>query len=146
MAERKPRQPRNTESKPTRSRQKPKKEAVANPEVRLGELHLFDAAAGFPDAGERLLDGVVVFQPQHVSRRGAAVLQRAQLCGEVARKTQPEKKMVHAPEQIGRGIERDDPSLLEHRDPLAQRLGFLQVMRREHDRVPVPVESADKLP
>ena len=39
MAERKPRQPRSTESKPTRSRQKPKKDAVANPEVRLGELH-----------------------------------------------------------------------------------------------------------
>ena len=41
MAERKPRQPRSTESKPSRGRQrtKPKKEAVANPEVRLGELH-----------------------------------------------------------------------------------------------------------
>jgi large subunit ribosomal protein L29 len=39
VAERKPRQPRNTDSKPTRSRQKPRKEAVANPEVRLNELH-----------------------------------------------------------------------------------------------------------
>ena len=38
MAERKPRQPRSTRA-PARTRQKPKKEAVANPEVRLGELH-----------------------------------------------------------------------------------------------------------
>ena len=37
MAERKPRQPRS--KAPTRSRTKPKKEAVANPEVRLNELH-----------------------------------------------------------------------------------------------------------
>ena len=41
MAERKPRQPRSTESKPARSRArtKPKKETAANPEVRLNELH-----------------------------------------------------------------------------------------------------------
>ena len=39
MAERKPRQPRSTESKPARSKPKPKKDPVANPEVRLGELH-----------------------------------------------------------------------------------------------------------
>jgi large subunit ribosomal protein L29 len=39
VAERKPRQPRS--KAPTRSRQrtKPKKDAVANPEVRLDELH-----------------------------------------------------------------------------------------------------------
>jgi large subunit ribosomal protein L29 len=37
VAERKPRQPRSSKE-PARSRQKPKKEAVANPEVRLGEL------------------------------------------------------------------------------------------------------------
>ncbi len=36
MAERKPRQSRSNE--PTRTRQKPKKDPVANPEVRLSEL------------------------------------------------------------------------------------------------------------
>jgi large subunit ribosomal protein L29 len=41
VAERKPRQPRSSAAKPARGgqRTKPKKEAVANPEVRLGELH-----------------------------------------------------------------------------------------------------------
>jgi large subunit ribosomal protein L29 len=38
VAERKPRQPRSSRE-PARVRGKPKKEAVANPEVRLGELH-----------------------------------------------------------------------------------------------------------
>jgi large subunit ribosomal protein L29 len=40
VAERKPRQPRSSkESTRSRPRTKPKKDAVANPEVRLGELH-----------------------------------------------------------------------------------------------------------
>jgi large subunit ribosomal protein L29 len=38
VAERKPRQPRRS-AEPTRSRQKAKKDPVAHPETRLGELH-----------------------------------------------------------------------------------------------------------
>jgi len=54
--------------------------------------------------------------------------------------------VVHALEQVGRGIERDDAPLFEHRDALAKRLGFLQVVRREDDGVAVPVESPDNCP
>ena len=43
-------------------------------------------------------------------------------------------------------VERDDRARLEHRDAAAQRLGFLEVVRGQDDRVAVAVQLADELP
>ena len=54
--------------------------------------------------------------------------------------------MVHPLEQVGGGIERHDAPLFQHCDALAKRFGLLQVVRRQDDRVAVPVEPLDELP
>ena len=49
-------------------------------------------------------------------------------------------------QQILRRIERHDSPLLQHRDAAAQRFGFLEVVRGEHDRVAVAVQPAYESP
>ena len=52
----------------------------------------------------------------------------------------------HARQQVLRRVERDDASRLQHRDPAAQRLGLLEIVRRQDDRVAVAIELADERP
>ena len=51
-----------------------------------------------------------------------------------------------ARQQVLRRVERDDAARLHHRDAAAQRFRFLEVMRRQDDRVPVAIELADECP
>ena len=51
-----------------------------------------------------------------------------------------------ARQEILRRVERHDAAGLQHRDAAAQHLGFLEVVRREDDRVAVAVQLADELP
>ena len=51
-----------------------------------------------------------------------------------------------ARQQVLRGVERDDAARLQHRDAAAQRLGLLEIVRGEDDRVAVAVELADEAP
>jgi len=88
-----------------------------------------------PECTRDLLDVLIALQPQYV----APAVRRArgtQFTRKLAVQTQAKKQVVHTLEQVGRGIERDDAPLLEHRDALAQRLGFFQIVRREDDGVP----------
>src|SRR6185295_740257 len=78
--------------------------------------------------------------------RSAAVLERAQLLGQPPAQAQSEKQVMHALEEVRRGVESDHASLLEHRDAPAKRLGLLKVVRREDDGVAVAVQPADELP
>ena len=63
-----------------------------------------------------------------------------------ARRAEPHGEAREAREQVLGGVERDDPAGLHHRDAPAQRLGLLQVMRGQDDRVTVGVELADEGP
>ena len=46
------------------------------------------------------------------------------------------------PQQRGGRVERDDPARVDDRDPVAEPLGLVEVVRREQDRHPVAVAQA----
>ena len=48
-------------------------------------------------------------------------------------------------QRVGR-VEREQPAVVDDRDPLAQLVGFLHVVRREHDRLAPFVQLADHVP
>ncbi len=48
--------------------------------------------------------------------------------------------------QPGRRVERDDPTLVDDGDPVAELVGLLHVVRGQQDRLPVDVELAEDLP
>ncbi len=44
------------------------------------------------------------------------------------------------------GVEREQPAVVDDRDPLAELVGLFHVVRREHDRLAPPVQLADHVP
>ena len=63
-----------------------------------------------------------------------------------ARATSRTVSPANARQQVLRRVERDDAARLQHRDAPAQRLGFLEVVRRQDDRVAVAIQLADERP
>mmetsp|Transcript_29280 Transcript_29280/g.53020 ORF Transcript_29280/g.53020 Transcript_29280/m.53020 type:complete len:262 (-) Transcript_29280:10-795(-) len=51
-----------------------------------------------------------------------------------------------AGQQLRGAVQRDDAPGLQHADPLAQRLGFFEVMRGQQHRVALLVQAGDELP
>ncbi len=97
---------------------------------------------------DRLLHGVAVGPGplEHLEHRGLRVL-------DVDRVVAGAVGVGHAGvgvergDQAGRRVERDDPGLVHDRDPVAQLLGLLEVVRRQHHRLSlVGVDRADHVP
>ena len=61
-------------------------------------------------------------------------------------KPQSQVNTRESPEEVMRGIQRNQLALLEHADAPAQRLGLFQIVRSQHDGMAVAVELADELP
>src|SRR3954452_17417511 len=79
-----------------------------------------------------------------VQQRGRGLgLARGELAGLVA----PRDAVARRPRaERGRRSLGDDPSLLDDRDAVAQRLGLVEVVRGQHDRLAEVLERADDLP
>ncbi len=114
-------------------------------EVRLLDGELGDGDVLLAQRPQQLLQFRVRLEADVMDARIFAHNARSPRRGN-ARCHQAARDPFDARQEILRGVQRNNPAGLEHRDAAAQCLGFFQVVRREDDRVPVAIELADEAP